>query len=70
MGSVTFHEAGATIPADSESGGVIRAHMPWNMFASVLDVLRNEKPIYFYRHTNGHAYLGTSGWEAVGEGEE
>jgi len=37
------------------------------MFESVLDILRNEKPINYYFASN-HAFLGTS-TEPVGEAE-
>jgi hypothetical protein len=37
------------------------------MFASVVDVLRNEEPIYFY-FSMGHAFLTTTA-EPIGEAE-
>jgi hypothetical protein len=42
-------------------------HQPSAMFPNVLDVLRNEKPIYFY-FTSGHAFLATT-TEPIGEAE-
>jgi hypothetical protein len=52
---------------DYESGGIIRMHLPSAMFQSVLDVLRNEKPIHIY-FAAGKALLGTSR-EPIGEEE-
>ena len=42
-------------------------HMPSTMFQNVLDVLRNEKPVYIYFVQN-RAFLGTSK-EPIGEAE-
>jgi hypothetical protein len=38
------------------------------MFQSVLDILRNEKPIHIY-FAQGRGFLGTLSTEPVGEGE-
>ena len=53
--------------ADANDDGIIKMHLPSAMFQSVLDVLRNEKPINVY-FAVGQGFLGTSG-EPVGEGE-
>ena len=42
-------------------------HLPSTMFENVLDVLRNEKPIYIY-FAAGRALLATS-LEPIGEAE-
>jgi len=47
--------------------GVIRMHLPSAMFHSVLDVLRNEKPVYVW-FPGDNGFLGTSE-EPIGEGE-
>jgi hypothetical protein len=54
--------------ADSDSGGIIKMHLPTAMFQSVLDVLRNEKPIRIY-FAQGRGFFGTATKEPVGEGE-
>jgi hypothetical protein len=64
---VRFCDPGETIKADSESGGTIRMHLPGAMFHNVLDVLRNEKPVYI-RFVQNRGFLST-GKEQVGEGE-
>jgi hypothetical protein len=51
---------------DSDSGGIIKMHLPSAMFRNVLDILRNEKPIYVYFGVTG--VLETSA-EPVGEEE-
>ena len=64
---VRFNDPGMTFENDYESDGVIRMHLPSTMFENVLDVLRNEKPIYIY-FAQGRGFLSTSS-EPVGEGE-
>ena len=64
---VRFNDPGMFFEADSDSGGIIKMHLPSAMFQGVLDVLRNEKPINVY-FAQGRGFLGTSK-EPVGEGE-
>ena len=64
---VRFNDPGMFFEADANDGGIIKMHLPSAMFQSVLDVLRNEKPINIY-FAQGRGFLGTSG-EPVGEGE-
>jgi hypothetical protein len=65
---VRFNDPGMFFEADSNSGGIIKMHLPSAMFQSVLDVLRNEKPINVYFAQN-RGFLATSSTEPVGEGE-
>jgi len=62
-----FNDPGMTFEDDYLSGGIIRMHLPSTMFANVLDVLRNEKPITAYFAAN-RGFLGTRK-EPVGEEE-
>ncbi|MES2088508.1 MAG: hypothetical protein V4532_00780 [Pseudomonadota bacterium] len=64
---VRFNDPGMVFENDANDGGVIKMHLPSTMFQSVLDVLRNEKPITVY-FAQGRGFLGT-GSEPVGEGE-
>jgi hypothetical protein len=64
---IRFNDPGMFFENDYESGGIIRMHLPSTMFQNVLDVLRNEKPVYIYFVQN-RAFLGTSK-EPLGEGE-
>lgn len=64
---VRFNDPGMQFENDTESGGVIAMHLPSAMFQSVLDVLRNEKPVYVY-FAQGRGFLATTR-EPVGEGE-
>jgi hypothetical protein len=68
LGYVRFHDPGMPFPTDSQSGALISMHQPSTMFANVIDVLRNEKPITYY-FAAGRAFLGTGSTEPVGEGE-
>jgi hypothetical protein len=45
LGWVRFHDSGMPFPNDTQSAGKIIMHLPSTMFQSVLDILRNEKPI-------------------------
>jgi hypothetical protein len=64
---VRFNDPGMVFEADAMEGGIIRMHLPSALFQSILDVLRNEKPINVY-FAQGRGFLGTQG-EGVGEGE-
>ena len=68
IGSVDFFEPGMELPSDSNEGRIIMAmHTP--MMHSVIDVLRNEGPVYIeWQERLKNAYMGTS-QEPVGEGE-
>jgi hypothetical protein len=70
VGGIVFYKEGHTIPDDSTSeGGYIHMHLPFNMFDSVVDILRNEKPIRFdFNVPEGKAFFSTD-WEPIGEGE-
>ena len=65
---IRFNDPGMFFEADFETGGIIRMHLPSAMFQSVLDVLRNEKPIHIY-FAQSRGFLGTLSTEPVGEGE-
>jgi hypothetical protein len=62
-----FNDPGMFFENDSESGGIITMHLPSEMFRNVLDVLRNEMPVYIY-FAQGRGFLSTS-LEGVGEAE-
>lgn len=64
---VRFNDPGMAFENDYDSGGIIRMHLPSAMFDNVLDVLRNEKPVYI-AFLQGRGFLSTSK-EPVGEGE-
>ena len=65
---VRFNDPGMLFENDSMSGNRIKMHLPSTMFQNVLDILRNEKPVYIY-FAQGRGFLSTSK-EPVGEGEE
>ncbi|WP_456401447.1 hypothetical protein [Hydrogenimonas sp.] len=64
---IRFNDPGMFFENDYEKNGIIRMHLPSAMFENVLDVLRNEKPVYIYFAQN-RGFLSTS-TEPVGEGE-
>lgn len=64
---IRFNDPGMTFENDSDAGGIIKMHLPSTMLENVIDVLRNEKPVYIY-FAAGRAFLSTSK-EPVGENE-
>ncbi|HMP92901.1 MAG TPA: hypothetical protein PKD90_08530 [Phnomibacter sp.] len=65
---VRFNDPGMVFENDSQNGNIIYMHLSSTMFHSVLDMLRNEKPINVY-FAQGRGFLGTGAIEPVGEGE-
>jgi len=65
---VRFNDPGMAFETDSNVGGIIKMHLPSSMFQSVLDILRNEKPINVY-FAQGRGFFGTGTTEPVGEAE-
>ena len=70
VGNIVFYKEGHDIPDDEIlENGYINMHLPFNMFESIVDILRHEKPIKFeYNAVEEMAFFGTD-WEPVGEGE-
>ncbi|MET1079752.1 MAG: hypothetical protein ABWY06_17210 [Pseudomonas sp.] len=64
---VRFNDPGQFFEDDYVEGNIIRMHLPSTMLASVLDVLRNEKPLNIY-FAAGRAFFGTAD-EPIGEAE-
>ena len=62
-----FNDPGMFFESDSQLGSIIVMHLPSAMFENVLDVLRNEMPVYIY-FAAGRGFLSTSS-EPVGEAE-
>jgi len=67
LGWIRFHDEGMAFPADGQSGDKLVMNLPTALFPSVLDVLRNEKPVKFYL-SSGRVFFGTDA-EEVGEEE-
>lgn len=72
LGAAYFHHSAATMPnADTQKAtGYISCHYPAEHYSQVLDLLRNEKPVYveFEVRAGNVANIRTSA-EPVGEGE-
>ena len=64
---VRFNDPDMDFEDDYEAGGIIRMHLPSAMLGSVLDILRNEEPVYVY-FAAGRGFLGTAS-EPIGEAE-
>jgi hypothetical protein len=66
---VRFNDPGMVFEDDSEENGIIKMHLPSTMFQSVIDILRNEKPLNVY-FAQGRGFFGTGSIEQVGEAEK
>ena len=68
VGKIKFHEGLPHLPTDREEKGVVEMNLPATMLPVVIDVLRNEAPVYFAFH-EGRAVFGT-GVEPIGTRDE
>ena len=53
LGQLIFHPSDASLPADGPVHGSVQLHYHVEDFANVLDLLRNEKPLYFFYNGPG-----------------
>jgi len=68
--SAEFYRDGATLPQNRYKGCRVGLVYPWSRFNSILDILRNEKPVYFgFILSNKLGYVCTQ-LEPTGEGAE
>jgi hypothetical protein len=60
-GEILFYEPGVQLPPDTSSNGLIQMHLPATMFPSIVDLLRNEGPLWLeYADKVGHAWIMTA----------
>lgn len=65
-----FYTDGSALPQNRYKGGRVGLAYPWSRFSAVLDVLRNEKPLYFgFIMSTKVGYVSTQ-LEPVGEGSD
>jgi len=65
-----FYSDGSALPQNRYKGGRVGLTYPWSRFSAVLDVLRNEKPLYFgFIMSTKVGYVSTQ-LEPVGEGSD
>ncbi len=65
-----FYREGAALPVNRYKGGRVGLVYPWSRFGSILDVLRNEKPVFFgFIMSTKVGYVATRE-EPVGEGSD
>jgi len=71
IGQLLFIPDGAPLPADTMSGGTVNLYYRADAFSDVLDLLRNEQPMYLLFNGSGPAHENgiKSTPEPVGEGE-
>ena len=69
LGYVDFYDSGANLPEDILQDNIITLSLYITELPAVVDILRNEEPVYIAWQENlRNAYIGTS-QERVGEGE-
>jgi hypothetical protein len=65
-----FYQEGSALPQNRNAGGRIRLTYHWSHFGAVLDVLRNEQPLYFgFIEPTKVGYVSAQD-EPVGEGAD
>ncbi|HEY0787520.1 MAG TPA: hypothetical protein VGE86_02680 [Thermoanaerobaculia bacterium] len=65
-----FYRDGSTLGQNRNQGGRVGLTYEWSHFHAVLDVLRNEKPVYFgFIESTKVGYIATRD-EPVGEGAD
>jgi len=69
MGIVNFKSQGWTIPNDEKDERRITFSMPIQELAPLVDILRNESPVYLGWQEKGQKALISTSQEPVGEGE-
>ncbi|MEO0898698.1 MAG: hypothetical protein AAFY71_19965 [Bacteroidota bacterium] len=68
VGAIDFYMEGYPLPGDQQ-GKITRFALPIAQLRDVVDLLRNEKPIYLgWQASLNNAYISTT-QEPVGEGE-
>lgn len=71
LGQLVFQPNGSTLPADDMVDGQVNLHYHLDDFRNVIDLLRNERPMYLLYSGSGGGYengIKTTA-EAVGAGE-
>ncbi len=71
IGQLIFHPDGSALPADNAPGGQANLHYHLENFENVIDLLRNEKPMYLLYSGSGPGFengIKTTA-EPIGEGE-
>jgi len=71
VGQLVFRPNGAALPVDASAGGQVTLQYHLDDFHNVLDVLRNEKPVYLLYSGSGGGFengIQTTP-EPIGEGE-
>jgi hypothetical protein len=69
VGTLVFAADGTELPANKIQDNSVILYYPLSRFSQVLDILRNEKPLYLWLNTdNGFGHVGSS-IEPVGEEE-
>ena len=68
IGYLAFLEPGTAFPANYYSSGPV-AYYPMAVYADVIDLLRNESPVYIETDNQNGAWIGTLP-EAVGDGDK
>jgi len=68
IGNLVFLETGTPFPANYSSSGPV-AYYLMAVYANVLDLLRNESPVYIQTDNHDEALIATSP-EAIGDGDQ
>ncbi len=67
VGRIFFYAEGRALPKNYTSPPTL--HYPASQFATVMDILRQEKPLKFQTSDGGNGWIGTAALEPAGEEE-
>ncbi len=72
IATLNFNPDGSTLPVDSIQNGQAMLYYHLEDFENVVDLLRNEKPLYLYYNGSGGGFENgiRTDEEQVGEGEK
>ena len=67
--TLLFMKAGRALPPNSSDNGVLLLHYPMTQYPAVIDLLRNEEPLYVSLNADNGVGVISTGDERVGEDE-
>jgi hypothetical protein len=67
--TLLFMKAGRALPPNSSANGIALLHFPMTHYAAVIDLLRNEAPLFVTLNTDNGIGVLSTGDEPVGEEE-
>jgi len=67
--TLLFMKAGHALPPNSSNNGIALLHFPMSQYPAVIDLLRNEQPLFVALNADNGIGVVSTGDEPVGEEE-